>query len=68
VTAPADILLAPLKAVQGRLLGETIDHCYRGHQFYRELMRSERLMPDDINDPEDNDQPVHLNDRRPALA
>lgn len=50
-TAAADILYEPVeqvRALQERLLGETIDRCYRGHPFYREMMISKGLTPDDI--------------------
>ena len=43
-----DILRLPpgeLRALQDRLLRQTIELCYRGHPFYRKLMARERLEP-----------------------
>lgn len=35
-------------ALQDRLLAETVELCYRGHPFYRRLMRTEGLEPGDL--------------------
>jgi len=47
VTLP-DILRQPqdkLRALQDRLLRETVELCYRGHPFYQKLMKREGLEP-----------------------
>lgn len=52
----ADILYQPaeeVKALRDRLVRETIDRCYRGHPYYRDLMRSKNLTPDDFKNVDD---------------
>ncbi len=48
-----DLLRQPqekVRALQDRLLQETIELCYRYHPFYRSLMRREKLEPRHIQD------------------
>ncbi|MFE9959289.1 phenylacetate--CoA ligase family protein [Micromonospora sp. NPDC005299] len=43
-----DLLFRPpaeVGALQDRLLAETVERCYRGHPFYRRLMKQEGLEP-----------------------
>jgi phenylacetate-coenzyme A ligase PaaK-like adenylate-forming protein len=54
--APADITFLPraeLRAMQDRLLRETIELCYRAHPFYARLMRREGLEPRHIQSCDD---------------
>ncbi len=49
--AGPDILFEPLarvRAMQDRLLAETVRLCYEGHPFYRRLMKAEGLDPGDL--------------------
>ena len=51
-----DLLFRPsaeVGALQDRLLAETVERCYRGHPFYRRLMKQEGLQPRHIRSRED---------------
>lgn len=61
VTAASDISLPDLlyrpreqvKELQARLLRTTVELCYRGHPYYRGIMRQLGLVPDDIRTTDD---------------
>lgn len=45
-----------VRALQDRLLRTTVELCYRGHPFYRKVMRERGLTPADIQGVEDLEQ------------
>lgn len=47
----SDILWRPaaeIRALQDRLLRQTIEHCFRGHRYYQALFQQHGLTPDDF--------------------
>ena len=51
-----EITFRPLpeaRALQDRLLRETVELCHRAHPYYAHLMRREGLEPDDIQGTDD---------------